>query len=181
MYCKGADTCSNGTCTPHAGNPCKEEGDGDVDCTEACDEDNNDCSRPDEPGSPCPDDSNPCTTDECSGYNTGECLHVPGNAGAVCGPPQDDRHAERTCTGASIVCPSTSISLDELERQRELLDRQRQLSEQEERNFKRRRENIRAVPHHSNRRPISARGVEPVEVGKVVVATHDPHGRSCSK
>jgi hypothetical protein len=54
----------------------------------------------------------------------GSCTHPPGNAGAVCGAPQDDRHSERTCTGASIVCPSSSIALDELARLRLLSEQQ---------------------------------------------------------
>lgn len=122
VFCKGADTCSNGSCIPHAGNPCTEEEDGDDDCAEACDEDHNNCSRYDRAGSPCLEDGNPCTRDYCS---RGDCIHTPGNAGAVCGAPPSDGYSERTCTGASIVCPSSSIALDELNRLRLLSEKQK--------------------------------------------------------
>jgi hypothetical protein len=121
-FCNGPDTCLNGTCSEHAGNPCPGKDDGDADCAEDCDEDNNNCSRYDESGSPCPEDGNPCTVDQCS---LGECVHTAGNAGAVCGPPPSEGYSERTCSGRSIVCPSTSTSLAELAEERRLREQKR--------------------------------------------------------
>jgi hypothetical protein len=121
-FCNGPDTCLSGSCSHHAGNPCPGKADGDADCAEDCDEDENNCSRYDAAGSPCPDDGNPCTKDYCS---LGDCVHTPGHAGAFCGPPPGDGYTERTCTGASIVCPSTSASLAEIAQARLQSERQK--------------------------------------------------------
>jgi len=79
LFCNGADTCLNGRCSQHAGNPCTGQDDGDDDCAEACDEDNNNCFYYNSPGSPCRDDGNLWTEDYC---DLGVCVHPAGKAGA---------------------------------------------------------------------------------------------------
>jgi hypothetical protein len=79
IFCNGADTCGDGACSIHAGDPCVGP-DGDGDCSEACDEAAGACDGADPDGSPCEDDSNPCTDDVCGG--TGTCIHR--NNGAPC-------------------------------------------------------------------------------------------------
>lgn len=58
LYCNGADTCSDGTCSVHAGDPCGDDG---VFCngTESCDESNDSCEHS---GDPC--DPDPCSEED---------------------------------------------------------------------------------------------------------------------
>lgn len=69
LYCNGGERCMGGACVNFTQEPCKNEGDGDFDCTEACDEEADDCSAPD------------TTCDPCSnGMNSGNCIN------GVCNP-----------------------------------------------------------------------------------------------
>ncbi len=43
VFCNGPDTCLSGICATHVGNPCDGPNDGDADCTETCDEGNDNC------------------------------------------------------------------------------------------------------------------------------------------
>jgi len=66
MFCNGADTCSGGTCSAHAGDPCLGGGE----CGGSCDEGGDTCGDTD--GMPCTDDGNACTDDQCL---AGACAH----------------------------------------------------------------------------------------------------------
>jgi len=68
LFCTDTDICVLGKCTP-IGNPC-ETG---PECANTCNEDADDCFTPQE--TPCTDDGNVCTDDECDG--SGDCSHTP--------------------------------------------------------------------------------------------------------
>ncbi|MBN2243370.1 MAG: hypothetical protein JW793_11835, partial [Acidobacteria bacterium] len=72
IYCNGTDSCSAGLCSIHTGNPCPGP-DGDIDCSESCNEASDNCTATDPNGSFC-SDGNPATTnDACqSGICIGE-------------------------------------------------------------------------------------------------------------
>jgi len=59
VFCNGADQCSAGSCTVHAGSPCPGP-DGDGDCAESCDEAAGACTAADPDGSAC-NDGDACT------------------------------------------------------------------------------------------------------------------------
>jgi predicted outer membrane repeat protein len=64
LFCNGADTCSGGTCSQHAGNPCTAG----PQCAHTCQEATDSCN--DTAGTAC-NDANPCTTpDTCTGSGT---------------------------------------------------------------------------------------------------------------
>jgi len=73
LYCNGTDTCSGGSCTQHAGDPCAASG-------RCCIESNDSCAT-----CPCPDDGNPCTDEVVV---NGQCTHPnnskPCNDGLYC-------------------------------------------------------------------------------------------------
>jgi hypothetical protein len=71
LFCNGTDTCSSGSCTTHAGDPCPGA-DGDNNCAETCNEASDNCLANDPDGSACATDSDVCTTDQCS---SGTCAH----------------------------------------------------------------------------------------------------------
>jgi len=87
-YCNGSDTCSSGSCSQHAGNPC-DGADGDSDCTESCNESANNCNGADPNGSACTDNTFCNGSDTCSG---GSCSTHAGNpcSGHNGGPDCDD-------------------------------------------------------------------------------------------
>ncbi len=68
LFCNGSDTCANGTCSVHLGDPCTVG----TECADQCDELTQSCS--DAAGTPCTDDGNPCTDNECDG--SGSCVFV---------------------------------------------------------------------------------------------------------
>jgi hypothetical protein len=72
QFCNGADTCTAGQCTQHAGDPCA----GGDECSDTCSESTDICSGPD--FTPCADDGDPTTADFCLGV----CQHQP----LDCGP-----------------------------------------------------------------------------------------------
>jgi len=62
VFCNGADRCSRGICSVHAGDPCSTP------CSSTCQEGARSCADP--PGTPC-DDRNECTlNDGCDGAGT---------------------------------------------------------------------------------------------------------------
>ncbi len=69
VFCNGADTCSGGNCSIHAGNPCF----GGPECANLCDEIGGSCDRP--AGTPCTNDGNVCTDNACDGAGT--CAATP--------------------------------------------------------------------------------------------------------
>ena len=88
IFCNGADTCSAGACTVHAGSPCSE-----TECN-TCQEDTDSCF--DLSGTACTDDGNVCTDDTCDG--AGACAHPANTA------PCDDGlycNGTDTCSGGS--------------------------------------------------------------------------------
>ncbi len=73
LYCNGDDTCLNGACQVHSGDPCANSAsDGDPDCSESCDEETDSCVAHDPDGSPCDDglfctDNDQCKSGQCTG------------------------------------------------------------------------------------------------------------------
>ncbi len=67
IFCNGADTCSGGLCTQHAGDPCSAGSE----CADNCNEMADMCFEPS--GTLCTDDGNSCTDDQCNG--AGACAH----------------------------------------------------------------------------------------------------------
>jgi cysteine-rich repeat protein len=96
-FCNGSDTCRNGRCTLHSGDPCAGG-----ECS-GCQEDTDRCVDP--PGTRCTDDRNRCTDDVCDG--AGVCLHVidPSNG------PQCGSASTTTTTTAPPVTTTTAPSV----------------------------------------------------------------------
>jgi hypothetical protein len=72
LFCDGSDTCSgNGAdglrCTINSGDPCT----GGAECNNVCNETDDNCAV--EAGTPCSDEGNQCTNDQCDG--SGTCDH----------------------------------------------------------------------------------------------------------
>jgi hypothetical protein len=68
VYCNGPDTCADGVCSRHAGDPCAGGGE----CRDACDEPTRGCAAP--AGTRCADEGDLCTADLCDG--AGGCTHL---------------------------------------------------------------------------------------------------------
>ncbi|MBM4244551.1 MAG: hypothetical protein FJ148_12145 [Deltaproteobacteria bacterium] len=98
LFCTGADTCSGGSCSAHAGDPCV----GGPECANTCDEILNTCNLP--AGTACTADSSVCSLDLCDG--SGACTHPAGNAGATCRASAGDCDLPESCDGASPSCPT---------------------------------------------------------------------------
>jgi len=96
--CNGADTCSAGVCSIHAGDPCAA-----MDCGGHC------VMSPfpqcvyDLAGTPCTDDGNTCTNDQCDGAGT--CAHATLTDGSAC---HDDACIAGTCASGACQLGSTS-------------------------------------------------------------------------
>lgn len=103
LFCNGADACSNGICSIHAGDPCT----GGPECTDACDEFADTCNLP--AGTACTDDGNLCTDDECDG--TGNCVSFgnsePCDDGLFC--TATDVCAGGTCVGGGAPCQTNEF------------------------------------------------------------------------
>jgi len=102
FFCTAVDTCIKGTCTG-AGNPCPNA-DGDVDCSESCDETANACTAPDQNGSPCNDELFCTATDACSG---GSCT----GTGDPCPGPNGDATCAQSCNETANDCTATDPNL----------------------------------------------------------------------
>ncbi len=102
VYCNGTDTCSGGSCSVHAGDPCTGGGD----CNTQCNEGPQTCFNL--AGASCTDDGNPCSSDICDG--AGACTHPAGNGGASCRPAAGVCDNPEFCDGASTSCPADSVS-----------------------------------------------------------------------
>jgi len=72
LFCNGNDFCRDGACVIHAGDPCL----GGSECALSCVEPAAACQSP--IGTPCSDEGNVCTDDQCDG--SGACVHVANNA-----------------------------------------------------------------------------------------------------
>ena len=84
VFCNGSDTCSSGSCSGHSGSPCPGA-DGDLDCSETCDEGSDSCTANDPNNSDCGD---------CRHCSNGSCINECG--GGICcedgiciNPPQE--------------------------------------------------------------------------------------------
>jgi cysteine-rich repeat protein len=72
IFCNGSDTCDNGACSIHSGDPCL----GGPECADTCNESVKVCEGP--IGSPCQDDGSSCTLDYCANFGaTAYCNHQP--------------------------------------------------------------------------------------------------------
>ena len=97
LYCNGSDTCNNGACSTHAGNPCPGPN-GNGDCSESCNETSDNCSANDPNGTAC-DDGLYCTgTDTC---NNGACSSHTGNA---CPGADGDGDCSESCNESTNDC-----------------------------------------------------------------------------
>jgi len=63
-YCNGTDTCSGGSCSQHSGDPCPGA-DGDLDCSETCDDVADNCNADDPNGSSCATNAT-CSSGACT-------------------------------------------------------------------------------------------------------------------
>jgi hypothetical protein len=59
------------------------------------------------PGTLCPDDGNPCTTDVWN--DVGVCIHSPGNGGTQCRDAVGDCDLPAACDGVSAACPANGF------------------------------------------------------------------------
>jgi cysteine-rich repeat protein len=98
LFCNGDDTCKNGSCSAHSGNPCRNRPECDND---VCDEMSDDCFIT--AGTTCSDDGNVCTADQCNG--SGVCVHPAGNPGTPCRAAAGLCDAMETCDGLLPTCP----------------------------------------------------------------------------
>ena len=91
IFCNGADTCSGGACSVHAGSPCSE-----TECS-TCQEETDSCFDPAGPAGS--DAGKECTDDLCDG--AGVCTHpnntVPCDDGIAC--PENDTCTNGQCNG----------------------------------------------------------------------------------
>jgi hypothetical protein len=76
LFCNGTDTCKDGACSNHEGDPCE----GGPECASTCDEDADSCFLA--YGQPCTADANQCTDDLCDG--SGACIHPPYTEATMC-------------------------------------------------------------------------------------------------
>jgi hypothetical protein len=97
VFCNGADTCKDGQCSQHAGNPCPGP-DGDANCSESCNEAGDNCNGPDPDGSNCNDGLFCNGADTCSG---GTCSQ---HAGNPCPGPDGDADCKESCNENAANC-----------------------------------------------------------------------------
>jgi len=97
VFCNGTDTCNAGACAAHAGNPCPGP-DGDGNCSESCNETNDNCLAPDPNGSACNDSLFCNGADTCNG---GSCSIHPGDP---CPGPDGDGNCSESCNETNDNC-----------------------------------------------------------------------------
>ncbi len=97
LFCNGADTCSGGQCSVHAGNPCPGA-DGDANCAESCSEASDACNAPDANGSACNDGL------FCNGADTCAAGACSGHAGNPCPGADGDSHCSESCSETTDAC-----------------------------------------------------------------------------
>ncbi|MBW2459640.1 MAG: hypothetical protein JRI68_34425, partial [Deltaproteobacteria bacterium] len=96
-WCNGSDTCNNGTCAQHTGDPCPGP-DGDGNCQESCREGQDDCLGGDGTGAVCDDGfycngADTCVADNCSQHS-----------GDPCPGPDGDSDCSEMCNEAYDQC-----------------------------------------------------------------------------
>lgn len=101
LFCNGGDYCSGGSCQGHFGDPCIFTSQ----CNNVCDEPSGQCT-PTTGGTPCGDDGNVCTTDQCDG--AGACGHPAGPSGVPC-PDDGLQCTSDQCNGVG-VCAHPPLS-----------------------------------------------------------------------
>lgn len=101
LFCNGADTCSAGSCSVHAGNPCAS---GQV-CANVCNEAADNCFAA--ANVACTPDTNPCTYDVCNG--SGSCIHPFKPAGSACGNSATGLCDNPDTCNASGVCVANNL------------------------------------------------------------------------
>jgi len=103
-FCNGADSCSAGTCSVHAGDPCPGP-DGDGDCTESCNEISDACNGKDPASSAC-DDGLYCNgADSCDGAGGSCSIHT----GDPCGGADGDGNCAESCDEAADGCTAADL------------------------------------------------------------------------
>lgn len=96
-YCNGTDKCSSGACTIHAGDPCPGA-DGDIDCSERCNEAADNCTTNDPVNSGCNDGLFCTATDRCN--VDGVCV----GSGTPCQGADGDNDCTEQCREANDDC-----------------------------------------------------------------------------
>lgn len=98
VFCNGADICSEGSCSDHAGNPCASGSE----CADDCNENAGNCF--DAVGTSCLTDGNVCTDNICDGL--GACIHPNNTVGCDDGLfcTVTDTCLNGTCVGAGNPC-----------------------------------------------------------------------------
>jgi hypothetical protein len=104
VFCNGSDACLDQECSLHEGDPCPGP-DGDGDCSESCDELENDCTGYDLIAFYC-DDSNPCSSVSLCDGSGGCAPFNPTAAGAMCRSAAGACDLVELCTGESADCPA---------------------------------------------------------------------------
>jgi len=107
LYCTGTDTCSSGSCSVHTGDPCASRvGDNDNDCSESCNETNDNCTANDPNGSTCNDGTYCNGTDTC---NEGVCVH----SGDPCpGVSSCDEEINQCLCDSGVDCDDADSSVN---------------------------------------------------------------------
>ncbi len=98
LFCNGTETCLNGLCNVHSGNPC---GAG-PECRQGCNEGFDTCNDP--VGTPCSDDGFECTDDFCNG--TGACVHANSSFGEACTDDGNECTSDVCNGGGNCVHPA---------------------------------------------------------------------------
>ncbi len=100
-FCNGTDTCNNGSCSNHSGDPCAANvGDNDSDCSESCNEGNDTCTANDPNGSSCNDSTFCNGTDTC---NNGNCSNHSGDP-CLANVGDGDNDCSESCNEGNDTC-----------------------------------------------------------------------------
>lgn len=101
LFCNGIETCNGSGSCVSLSDPCS----GGSECNTTCNETTDTCF--DANGTPCGDEPNICTVDTCDG--AGNCVHTPGNAGALCRGELFQCDVTEHCDGVNAACPPDVI------------------------------------------------------------------------
>ena len=97
MFCDGADTCSGGSCSLSAGDPCA----GGAACNNVCDEGGASCLAPED--TPCPSPANnTCSYGLCSAAGSCEVLYL--EEGDACSDGDSCTTLDRCVVDGDDVC-----------------------------------------------------------------------------
>jgi hypothetical protein len=104
LFCNGDDTCVNGTCSGHEGDPCIGGGV----CGDNCDEATDSCF--DAAGTLCRATNGICDTPETCTGSTGACPADDFEDGTLCRGSNGVCDTAETCSGTSAACPADGFS-----------------------------------------------------------------------